>query len=87
MLLVIYFLMYFQFLMGQDGQGEMLENLGITLVCLISLNFLVNFVPVILSTRYQIRVYRYNYHLKQQEKKYEEKVKQLQTALRARTEA
>ena len=80
-LLVIYFLMYFQYLMGLDGQGEMLENLGICLVCLIGLNFLVNFIPTILGTRHQIRVYRYSFHLKQQAKKYDEKLKQLHTSL------
>ena len=80
-LLVIYFLMYFQYLMGLDGQGAMLENLGIALVCLISLNFLINFVPVFLSTRHQFRKYRFNYHLKQQAEKYEEKLKQMRTSL------
>ena len=86
-LLVIYFLMYFQYLMGLGGQGAMLENLGIALVCLIGLNFMINFVPVILSTRHQFRKYRYTYHLKQQAKTYDAKLKQERIKLQERTEA
>ena len=71
--------------MGLDGQGAMLEDLGIALVCLIGFNFLINFLPVIYSSRHQIRKYRFSYHLRKQAKTYEEKLKQDRIKLQERT--